>query len=355
MAAATTDLEHALERGLSPRSGPPAAHADAVAAAAELYRRARVADDQLSPPYRAGGEWAVYVEQRAHIYDAVLAGDDEVASEKLASFWRNELGPIVSQYAYFPDLEAGDPAKVERFTAKLSRDYVAWRALWNEDPEILAIPEVGEPWGLELDGVLVTPLALRFHSHARKIVELLRDTERPLVAEIGGGYGGMAHRIHQLGEGVTYVDFDLPETLMIAAYHLRLALPDKDVHLWDPSTPLDRDALLEHDVVLVPHYGLEQLPADSVDLFLNAFSLSEMRAETVQEYIGRIAAASRRYFLQNNVDRRGVVNRGFERIPCSEFPLGRDAFKTVAWSFDTFQGPDGDYRESLHERIAPSS
>jgi putative sugar O-methyltransferase len=344
----------ALARGLAPR--PDALDDDRVHTIAEeaagFYQRIRRPDPELAEPFRAGGEWKVYVEARSAIYDAALSGDVEALAPLLRDFWRNDLGPIVSQYAYYPDLAAGDEAKVERFTRMLARDYRHWRALWRDEPRELEVPRIGNPWGLELDGVLVTPLALRFDTHARQIADLLRDVDRPVVAEIGGGFGGMAERVARRDPRVTYVDFDLPETLLVAAFHLRAALPDRDVALWDPAMALDREAILRHDVVLAPHYAIADLGPASVDLFLNAFSLSEMRWEAVAEYMRAIERCGRRYFLQNNVDRTGVVNRGHERIPCSRFPLDRSVFKTLYHRFDTFQGPEGDYRESLHERIA---
>lgn len=347
-------LQEALERGLEPRPDElgDARVRELAAEVAAFYAAIRRSDEELAPPYRAGGEWKVYVEERAAVYERAAAGDVDALMPLLRDFWRNELGPIVSQYAYYPQLAEGDEAKVDRFTRMLARDYARWSALTHEDPSVLEVPRVGNPWGLVLDDVLVTPLSLRFQVHSAQIVELLRGVDGAVVAEIGGGYGGMAHRVTSLDPSITYVDFDLPETLAIAAYNLRATLPDRDVLLWDPSMPpLDRESIQAHDIVLAPHYALADLEPLSIDLFLNAFSLSEMRMETVTEYMGRIRDCGRRWFLQNNMDRRGVVNRGSERIPCSQFPLDREVFRTVYKRFDTFQGPDGDYRESLHERV----
>jgi hypothetical protein len=349
------EIMDALERGLTPR--PDALDDDRaraiVAEVADFYRRIRRPDEELAEPFRAGGEWKVYVDSRREIYDAAVRGDVDTLAPRLRDFWRDELlGPIVSQYSYFPALAAGDEEKTGRFTQSLARDYAYWRSLFkDEDPQVLEFPRVGNPWGLELDGVLVSPRSLRFDAMARQITELLRDVDGPVVTDIGGGFGGMGDRLMRFNARITYVDFDLPETLMIAAYYLRTAFPDRDVVLWDPEVPLDREALRSHDVVLAPHYAIAELAPDSVDLFLNMFSLSEMRWEALSEYMRVIARSGRRYFLQNNVDRTGVVNRGYERTPCSRFPLDRSAFKTLYHRFDTFQGPEGDYRESLHERI----
>lgn len=343
----------ALARGLEPRPDDlPAGRVEELAGELiEFYRRIRVPDEELPEPFRAGGEWKRYVDERAWFYDALLEGDDKTVSEALRSFWRNGLGPIVSQYAYYTDIEQGDEQKAERFLTRLTEDFEHWKDLWGEDPSVLEVPTVGNPWGLELDGVLVTPLALRFDTHARQIAELLRDIDDPVVAEIGGGYGGMAHRAITRAPEVSYVDFDLPETLVLAAFYLKATMPDSKVQLWEKGMPLGRGELREHSVVLAPHYAFAEVEPLSLDLLLNAFSLSEMRPETMSAYIGMLPERCRGYFLQNNVDRVGVVNRGFERTPCSEYPIDKSAFKTVYFKFDTFQGPAGDYRESLHQRI----
>ena len=114
---------------------------------------------------------------------------------------------------------------------------------------------------------------------------------------------------------------------------------------------LSIDNLKQYDMVLMPNYGLEGLESDSADLFLNAFSLSEMAYHTMEEYIRQIERCCKGFFLHNNVDRAGVVNRGHERIPCSRYPINPRIFKNIYIKHDTFQGQGGDYRECLYERI----
>jgi hypothetical protein len=101
---------------------------------------------------------------------------------------------------------------------------------------------------------------------------------------------------------------------------------------------------------------LPNLPDNSVDLFLNTFSLSEMPFEVIAEYIRNIERTCRGYFLYNNMDREGVLNRGHERVPCSKYPIPTEHFKQLYKRYDTFQrlhsGRDGDYREVLLQKIA---
>jgi hypothetical protein len=115
--------------------------------------------------------------------------------------------------------------------------------------------------------------------------------------------------------------------------------------------------LREYDVILLPNWCVDTVPAESVDVFLNSFSLSEMTYAVIERYLDRIATACRGYFLHNNMDRPGVVNEGHERVPSSRYPLPRGAFKLLYRRYDLFQqrhsGRDGDYREFLYERMRP--
>lgn len=309
-----------------------------------------LAGSKVEKDFRPGGEWKRYIDDRDNIFGAIERNDLPATVNLLTNFWRNDLGPIVSQYAYYEALERGDAPAVSRFIENMQRDYSTWQTLWQEGADELQIPYVGNPWGLVIDDVLVSPLAVRFDTHARQIAELVRGVSNPLVAEIGGGYGGMLQALRRHTDA-TYLNFDLPQTLILAAFYIRLAMPDLRVLLATTASDVKLATSGEFDVVLAPNWLLEALPSNSVHLFLNAFSLSEMPAATVTRYLEAITSSCQRWFLQNNVDRLGVINRGFERIPCSQFPLSREKWRTIYFKYDTFQGPDGDYRESLHELI----
>ena len=78
-----------------------------------------------------------------------------------------------------------------------------------------------------------------------------------------------------------------------------------------------------------------------------------MSRPVINQYLKRIAIATRHYFLHNNMDRGGVVNEGHERTPGSRYPFPEAAFKLLYKHYDLFQqkhsGRDGDYREFLYQ------
>lgn len=120
--------------------------------------------------------------------------------------------------------------------------------------------------------------------HEAGILQDLRmRTERPLVMEIGGGYGGLAYQMTRLlGANVTYAIVDFPEVLFFVAHFLRATNPDLPVCVWDPDAEPFPDV---SGVVLVPHHALPQLEgAPNISLMLNLFSFQEMRSDQIRLY-----------------------------------------------------------------------
>lgn len=213
------DLEKHLRGGLAPRPQVPSeAHEGIVYRLITFYRDMKEHQSAASAPYQPAGEWSDYIAERGSLYRNLIEGDQVRASDILRNFWRNELGPIVSQYAYYTDLAANNPEKLARFTRSLWRDYQYWRAMTSEATETLRIPAIGNPWGLMIDDELVTPQAFRFDLHARQVLDLVVDEATPLVLEIGAGYAGTAYWVLFRRSDTRYVDLDLPETAVIGAY-----------------------------------------------------------------------------------------------------------------------------------------
>lgn len=346
----------ALERGLADhRDDTPETELQPLVQ--ELCAAYRImADERRHQPrvYHPGGEWAVHVGHQADFHRALYAGDAHAVGCWLRDFWRNDLGPIVKQYASYPRLVADLEAR-ERFAELMARDFAIWSHLFDQPASSLAIPRVGHPWGYYIDDVLIAPKALRYHALATQILQITADRPHPVIAEIGAGYGGAAFFLARDGGRLTYLDFDLPETLIIAAYYLRRALPHHRVRLCPRAADLTPAVLRDGGLVLAPNWAIPALPDRSVDLFLNTFSLSEMPSATIAEYLRHIERGCRGYFLHNNMDRPGVVNAGAERTPCSRYPISPGRFKILYRRYDLFQdrhcGRDGDYREVLYERL----
>jgi hypothetical protein len=120
-----------------------------------------------------------------------------------------------------------------------------------------------------------------------------------VVAEIGGGFGGMACFLMRDRPGVTYLNFDLPETIALASYYLLSAFPDAKATLYGEAE-LGEETVRNSRFILMPGFAMPQLPADSVDVAFNARILSDLSASSLREYLVEITRTTRSYFLHLN-------------------------------------------------------
>jgi hypothetical protein len=157
--------------------------------------------------------------------------------------------------------------------------------------DVLRGPEIGAPFGVVLENVLLRPGATDHHYYAHRIIELLKGKGSPVIAEIGGGFGGLAYYLLRDHPEVTYVDFDVPESIALAAYYLGNAFPDLRLTLYGER------AGNCGGISLMPAFSLAEMPADSVDAVFSSHLLPDLDPASLQEYLSRIAHIARVYFL----------------------------------------------------------
>jgi hypothetical protein len=165
--------------------------------------------------------------------------------------------------------------------------------------------------------------------------------------EIGGGAGTFAYYLLSACPGLTYIDFDLPDTLAITSYYLGAAYPDARMALYgedDPERVLRH--LSDYDFVLYPNFALTLLPDASVDLALNTRSLSEMSYDTVAEYIRQIGRCCRSYFIHENSTADRKVWYAPE-VPAQAFPIDSTEFKLLYQNLSPWRSGNGRFREHV--------
>jgi hypothetical protein len=152
--------------------------------------------------------------------------------------------------------------------------------------EILAGPEVGNPFGILVSGTLVRSGAAYQHYSAYKIASGL-PFARATVAEVGGGFGGMAYYLLRDHPGVKYIDFDVPESLALTSYYLLRSFPHLKFLLYGESA-LTRETLSSADVVLVPLFEMESLPSESVEMVFSSHAMSDISERAMSAYLKTI-------------------------------------------------------------------
>jgi hypothetical protein len=163
----------------------------------------------------------------------------------------------------------------------------------------LETPDIGNPLGVVIGNTLVRTGCEDQHFYARKIIELKGSAETPAVAEIGGGFGGMAYFLLRDRPGLTYLDFDVPESIALASWYLLKAFPGLKATLYGEA-PLNAETMNTSDIILMPGFLLPQMPDRSVDVSFNSHVLSDMSAASIHEYLAEIVRATRGSILHVN-------------------------------------------------------
>jgi hypothetical protein len=330
-----------------PAALPLDARLEVTAAVLAACLRAR-ASLPTDGPYVVGRNWGNFLAAtRPRFYDALARADVGAMEALLGQCFRNELTTgIFGGRDAFDQFASSEAGAVEGLRAH----YNVWRhSVAQPDVQRLGWPAVGNPFGLWVDHILVHPNTMLNDHRASMVADLIGHVSHPVVAEIGGGYGGFGRQWAMLGARGTYVNFDLPENLMVAAHFLASAHPERRVKLFtDPNESLDPAMLSQYDTVLMPHFMLPRLADRSVDVFMNFISLSEMSCPTIAEYLSQVARVTRGYFYQENLLDNG---QGYEFYPMSVFPAMPDfrrVFSTPSrWPFFSAASPAHSHAEQL--------
>jgi putative sugar O-methyltransferase len=172
-----------------------------------------------------------------------------------------------------------------------------WKSQTNNRFELrdLAGPEIGNPFGVRIDGVFVRVGADYAHCCAQQIGSLI-SSERSSVAEIGGGFGGMAYYLLRDQANITYCGFDLPESIALASYYLMKAFPHLSFLLYGEQK-LTRESIDAADVVLMPSFELANMDDGSIDVTFSSHAMSDLSSEAMAEYMRNVARMTRSAFL----------------------------------------------------------
>jgi hypothetical protein len=164
---------------------------------------------------------------------------------------------------------------------------------WAGEPPT---PNIPRPLGVSYRGHIVNSNVVRYQQcisslyHSGALDFVLNATEKKVIVEVGGGYGGLAHCIGKIvGERATYVLIDLPEMLLFQGAFLTVNNPTKSIYIYnkgifDPSKFISN--IREYDFILMPNFSLKELyPLNEIAFFINMQSFQEMTEPQVKEYL----------------------------------------------------------------------
>ena len=204
-----------------------------------------------------------------------------------------------------------------------------WESYESQGRELseLTMPRFGNQGGALVNGQLILPFSVFSDFYARLLAGLV-DRERPVIGELGGGFGRLCYFLRRQWPLSTYVEFDLPECLCCAMYYLMNSFPDKKFLLFGEGE-LTPECLSEYDFILRPSFEICKLPDKSVDLFINENSLGMVPPEACKLFVNEICRISDAFWHRNHETRRFPFEDGTESLLNREYPIDREHFLEV--------------------------
>jgi len=158
----------------------------------------------------------------------------------------------------------------------------------------IGAPQLCAESGHLIDGRLVNYKVVEWQRTVRNLwhngeLPRLEKIQRPVILEIGAGYGGIANHFMNIYPEAVYIIVDIPETLLFSASYLTLIHGQDRVHLLDQETPVASDSLNGGSFLMVPDFRLPSIFSLNFDLAINMFSFGEMTESQVTDYLEFLA------------------------------------------------------------------
>jgi hypothetical protein len=161
---------------------------------------------------------------------------------------------------------------------------------------------------------------VRFYEYFVRIRQTIPLPDRPLVFEIGSGYGGLARIIKLHHPGCALLLLDIEETLRGAEIYLRHAFPGAVIRHFTPAHPMLPES---GEIVLCRIEDAQHLTGMTADLAINTWSFGEMPNRYIDQWFTFLndANTTRAIFLINH----------FMMPVCLESPTARAQLQSAQW------------------------
>jgi putative sugar O-methyltransferase len=329
-------LKHANTLGLrgkwtreEPDSGPNGAELARTLGA--IWLRMKKQQSTVSPAYLPAATWGSILDSEWSGPRAALeAGDLTTFETFLRNCFRNGgISGLWGDRRMFEEFAAQSGGSALQRLALFVQQFETWRREVSQaNLDDLDEPRVGNPWGYDIDGRLVVEPSFEYHALALRIRELVADVARPVVLEIGGGFGGLARQILRLIPGIRYIGLDLPENVIIQSWYLSRSLGDRRIAVDDVSRA-NQEGLGDLDALILPNWTLPQLRLSQLHVVINVHSFGEMSRNTLDSYFAEIMRMRPEWIFHDNLGspRRDDVYG----ISSTEYPA-LDGYRLIASS-----------------------
>jgi len=167
----------------------------------------------------------------------------------------------------------------------------------------------------------------------------LDGTEGLVVGELGAGHGRLTE-VFGLTTNYRYFIFDVTPALFVSQWYIKALFPGEKVFEFRHFENFDdiRDELQKSRFAFFTANQIENLPRESLDLFVNMNSLGEMRIEQINNFLHYIdqltkfAFFSRQYVYWTNPADHVTVTKKTFAMPV-QWHLGLDKIDDIHPNF----------------------
>ena len=199
---------------------------------------------------------------------------------------------------------------------------------YKKDTSALNAPIHGNQIGAYIDNNFVVIGSFFNEIIASMLNNLICKLKRPVVSDLGGGYGKLAFYTLKEHKNFCFIDFDLPETLCLAAYYLMKTWPEKKTLLYGEEE-YSQEKNSSYDLIFLPPFEITKLTNNSIDLFINKNSLGEMNPDAVNNYLKYICKSTNYFFHMNHDINRNIFQDGVRGLLGYEYPVDKKKFDLI--------------------------
>lgn len=242
-------------------------------------------------------------------------------AERAAS--KSELSPskywtdFARNFRYVYELPRGELQRIRFHTYHLTSDFYLTYYFASEeyktllsngyrffcgDGKITCVEEGVNGLGVETKFGRISHDLLRYLGVLRDLgnADLVPNSSAIRIAEVGGGYGGLARVIFAHNPKTTYIICDLEETIFFSAVYLANHLGTDKIHLLDHE--IGNGELKEGHAYFVPQSRINLLEKIQFDFVINQQSFQEMTQSQVDRYLAWIEAHADHLYSCNIID-----------------------------------------------------
>ena len=168
------------------------------------------------------------------------------------------------------------------------------------DNNLITTTDIGQNIYVNFQGKKITFKVARFGYYLDRIKKNnLIPSSNVIIGELGAGSGELTILTKKVILGCKYICFDLPETLMVSSYNIMMTFPELKIGLYEDFKTKEKITLQDipqYYIVLLPNWCIDKVEGNTVDLFINIGSMSEMDLPLIENYIHHIEKICKGYF-----------------------------------------------------------